>query len=260
MREQELERKKDNIRRVEQCIKDLVAENPDLERKLLSLESDKSVPNLKCREMLGWLCKAQTTERKCGAVLRWASECDHYYYTQCKFLSMQNKKITMTNRNQEQEIKALRDSNLEIRTKLETRVAQLNKFTGEMARKTQRVNTSAIRDDEYFEKEFSGLATDIRNWSFTHFFHSETLVPRLGAVTGGLGDDIREIAGQTDLPEIFKNRATSRRAIAGLLADRLRKELFHPLLLGLLPEEFARFENLVEMTGEYINPLQAHKC
>ena len=248
MREQELEGKKDDIREVEQCLKDLVTEDPDLGRKLLSSERNRSIFDRRCREMLGWFCKAETTGRKSGPAVGGVSGCNHYFCTQCKLLSMKNEKITRTNRNQEQEIKTLRNSNLKIRAKLEERVAQLNKLTGEIARKTQQVNTSAIRDDEYFAGEFAGLATDIRNWSFAYFFGSETLVPR--GVTEEIRDSIRKIAGWADLPEIFTNRAASRRVIAGLLADRLRKELFDPLLLGLLPEEFTEFENIIEKTSE----------
>ncbi|CUS12127.1 unnamed protein product [Tuber aestivum] len=161
---------------------------------------------------------------------------------------MKYEKTAMTNRDQEGKIKILTNDNLKIAAELETRVAQLNKFTGDIARQNQRVGTLAIRDDEYFAREFADLATDIRGWSFAHFFtHSRTFVPK--AVDGYLQDAIRQIAVGTSLPEIFTSRATTRRVIAGLLADQLRRELFDPLLLGLLPKEFLVFESFVEKTG-----------
>jgi len=243
----------------ERRLSDLVAENSDLERECRGLNREKSTLDRKYRETAGQLERARATGTKYREIHEADSERLTNLHTQYDGLCAKNEEITSTNRNQEQEIKTLRDSNLKIRSKLETRVSQLNKLAGEIARKNQQVNTSAIRDDEYFAGEFAGLATDIRNWSFAYFFGSETPVPR--GVTEELRDGICEIAGWADLPEIFKNRAASRRVIAGLLAYWLRKEFFDPLLLGLLPEEFTEFENMIKKTCEKIcPPLGGDQC
>ena len=253
VREQEVGRMGDCIRELEQRLMDLVSKNSGLERERQGLEREKSTLNRKYREATDRLERAEAARTRYREMHEASSEWFANFRAQHDALRAKNGEITRMNRNQEQEIKTLSDSNLKIRARLDTRVAQLNKFTGEMARKNQRVNTSAIRDDEYFERKFASLATDIRNWSFTHFSHSEALVPR--AVTGELRDDIREITGRTDLPEIFNNRA-SRQVIAGLLADRLKRDLFDPLLLGLLPGEFTKFENMLEKPSKQIGPLR----
>lgn len=258
VREQEVGRMGDCIRELEQLLTDLISKNLDSETERQGLELEKSTLNRKYQETSDRLERAEaacTTYREMHeASSGWFAN----LHAQRDELRAKNEEITRLNRNQEQEIRSLTDSNLKIRTTLDTRVAQLNKFTGEMARKNQRINTSAIRDDEYFEREFAGLATDIRNWSFTHFFHSEALVPR--AVTGDHRDDIREIAGRTDLPEIFNNRATNHRVIAGLLADRLKKEVFDPPLLGLLPEGLTKFENMIKKPSKHISPPHEAAC
>jgi hypothetical protein len=159
----------------------------------------------------------------------------------------------MANKKQEREIKALRDNNAKITEDLETRIGQLNKITGEIARQNQQVNTPAIRDDEYFAREFASLAKHIRNWSFTHLFHhSKTFVPTV--VIRDLQGAIGGIASGSNLPEIFKDRAASRRVVSGLLADWLKEHIFDPPLLGLLPGSFLHFEERIKKTGNQKSP------
>ena len=230
-REQEVEGKEDEIQELAKHLKDTATENSDLKAQLHRSEHENSLLDRKCKE---------------------ATKSLNNLDTQHKRLYTDHGKIARMNSNLGHEIEALRDTNNKINTELKTRVAQLNKFTGEIARQTQRVNTSAIRDDEYFKREFAGLAKEIRHWSFTHFpSHLDT-----GAGTSGLWDAIHEIAGGTYLIEISKNRTADRRLVVGLLASRLKEELFDPFLLGLLPEEFTKFENMIEKTSKRIGPFR----
>ncbi|KAG0640976.1 hypothetical protein HOY80DRAFT_764814 [Tuber brumale] len=244
---------KDRIRGLEKRLKDFDAANSGLERNIQDLKHEKSTLSNEHQEALGQLRRAEDTGKKHCAKIKDISNRYDELRTQYNDLHAKNKGITTTNRKQEREIKVLRDNIAKITDELETRVEQLNKITGEIARQTQQVNTSAIRDDEYFAREFASLAKHIRNWSFTHLFpRSETFVPI--AVTRDFQDAICRIASESNLPEIFKDRATSRRVVSGLLADKLREQLFDPLVLGLFPEPFLNFERMIETTGVQKSP------
>ena len=231
------------MRELRQRLNDSLARNSDLETELQRSEHQNSVLDRKCQETLCLLDNAEATVIERSTKLKETSKKYHDLYAECK-------RLYTNNRNQEQEIEFLKSTNIKINSELKTRVTQLNKFTGEIARQTQRVNTSAIRDDEYFKREFAGLAKEMRDWSFSYFPPH----PDARDLASGLWDEIREIAGGTYLHEISENHTADRRLVCGLLANRLRKELFDPFLLGLLSEEFARFESVLEKTGKKIGP------
>ncbi|KAG0126371.1 hypothetical protein HOY82DRAFT_628348 [Tuber indicum] len=243
----------DSVRELEKRLNDSDTANSDLEGKLQDLEHEMSTLSNEYQDVLGRLRRAEIMAKKYRGRYKETSErCDELH-TQCKDLGMKNEEITTTKKKQEREIKTLRDNNARIADELEIRIEQLNKITGDIARQNQQVNTSAIRDDEYLARELASLAKHIRNWSFTHLFRqSETFVPTVGIrdLRGAIG----RIASGSNLPEIFKDRAASRRVVSGLLADWLRENIFEPLLLGSLPEPFHYFEKMIEKTGIQKSP------
>jgi len=249
-REQEAEEKKGGIQELMQRFEASVAENSDLGRKLMSLEREKSALEREHKKTLERLSLTEAKVKRYSAELSETSEHHDNLKARYRFLARENEEITRTNRSQEREIKALGNINTKLQADLEKRVAQLNKFTGKIARKTQRVNTSAIRDDEYFEREFAGLAKDIRNWSFSHFpSHSGT-----EAMASDFWDAIHEIAGGTYLLETSEKRVAARPLIIGLLASQLKKQLFDPPVLGLLPTEFTEFESIIWKSSKKTRP------
>lgn len=231
-----MEKKKEDIRELKRRLNDSIIRNSDLKTKLQRSENQNSILDRNCQEIHCRLENTKATMIEHSAKLEETSKKNHDLYAEYK--------------RQEQEIEFLKSTNIRIDTELKTRVTQLNKFTGEIARQTQRVNTSAIRDDEYFRREFAGLAKEMRDWSFQHFPSH----PGTQDLTSGLWGEIREIAGGTYLQEISKNRSADRRLVCGLLANRLKKEFFEPFLLGLLSKEFAEFEHVIEKTGKKIGP------
>ncbi|PWW76337.1 hypothetical protein C7212DRAFT_357316 [Tuber magnatum] len=239
--------KKDEVRKLARSLEASENKNSNLAKELRDLQQEKSTLEGQHQEVLGQLERLKATEKVRRAELKGAQKYCNNLSAKHKDLGIKYEEIAATNRSKDQEIKFLKEANLKISTELETRSAQLNKFTGEIARQNQRVNTSAIRDDEYFAREFADLAKDIRNWSFTHFFpRSETFVPTV--VTEDVRNAIREITGVADMPKIFKNRPTSRRVVAALLANQLRKWVFEPPLLGLLHREVLVFDSMAEKT------------
>ncbi|CUS12125.1 unnamed protein product [Tuber aestivum] len=248
IRVHEVRRRKDGIRELKRRLEDSRIENSNLARELQGSQHENSTLDNHHREALGQLEKVQAMEKTHRVKLEEAVEYCNNLHAKHENLVTKYREVAATNRNQKQELTFMKETNTKIRTELETRSAQLNKFTAEIARQSQRVNTSAIRDDEYFARKFADLAKDIRNWSFTYFFpRSQTFDPT--AVTNDLQDAISAITGGVSLREVFKNRATGRRVVAGLLADQLKKRVLDPLLLDLLHEEFLGFENTVAKTG-----------
>ncbi|RPA90384.1 hypothetical protein L873DRAFT_1753934 [Choiromyces venosus 120613-1] len=246
----------ETLRQLEEATK---AQEKKQASKLADIKSDYSKLEDEHKATLCRLDKVENEKKKYLAKYRQASERCNSLSTEYKDLSRKHNDLSRkhndlsgTNKSQEGEIRRLQVIIDKMKVELATRLGQIDKFATDIARQNQRVNTSAIRDDDHFGREFANLAKDIRNWSFTHFFkHANATLPEMSE---GLGEAIREIAKGANLLDIFKNRATSRRVVAGLVANKLKKHLFVPPLLGLLPMPFYEFEKMIEKTGVQKSP------
>ncbi|RPA91805.1 hypothetical protein L873DRAFT_1780503 [Choiromyces venosus 120613-1] len=239
----------ETLRQLEEATK---AQEKKQASKLADIKSDYSKLEDEHKATLCRLDKVEKERKKYLAKYRQASERCNSLSTEYKDLSRKHDDLSGTNKSQEGEIRRLKVTIDKMNVELTTRPGRIDGFAADIARQNQRVNTSAIRDDDHFGREFANLAKDIRNWSFTHFFkHANSTLPE---ISEDLGKAIHEIAKGASLLDIFKNRATTRRVVAGLLANELKKHLFDQPLLGLLPEDFYEFEKTIEKTGVQKSP------